>query len=613
MRSFEEIRQMAIDLQSRRTAVLQYMLEIKRHYEAEWVVPLPDTKNEPDMAQFTPSLITDTIDGLGMRAASTMFNVHTPAMSMAKPAHARATTRRKVLHSVYEDQRFKVKLRRYYRHLCAYDTGAWFVDPDFRNETVRVNVRDPLTVYPEPKSADLVEPPSYVAFIQRHSGAALRKMYPKVREENGGPIAPQEDHEEWDLLEWVDEEQITFGLLGPREIEGKHIAYGWRTDGDLGTGPWMQLGTMRNLAGRCIAVTPQEVSLHSVGTRLNALLGNVEWQTKLMAMEVAAQQRAIFPDMFVVSNPNETPRLLNGEWADGRTGKMNMLQGVANVGQISQTPDVRNQAMIDRLERNTRVSGGLNPQMGGESFGSLRTGRALDQMMASSVDPRIQELHEVTEAWMPHVNAAILDTYKGWFGQTKFEFFSGWANDEIVKFTPEEDVDTTQNKVEYAVPGADVIQLTQILGSMLGAKAISTETFQSQHPWIKDALAEKQRVLEEDLFKAMVSGVQEQIATAQMPMAIVAKLYDKVKKGMELPEAIAEIDEEIREQQAEAAREAAQQQEADPLAQMGLAAGAAAAAPTAAPPGLAPEAQPLAPGGANVDMQALLAGALGGQ
>ena len=610
MRTFEEIRQLAIDLQNRRTAVLQYMIDIKRHYEAEWVVPLPDTKNEPDMAQFTPSLITDTIDGLGMRAASTMFNIHTPAVSMSQAAGKRATTRRKVLHSTYEENRMKIKMRRYYRHLCAYDTGAFFVDPCFKTNSVRINVRDPLTVYPEPTSADLVKPPSYVAFIQRHSGASLRNMYPKVREENGGPIAAQEDHEEWDLLEWVDEEQITFGLLGPREIEGKHIAGGWRTDQDLGTGPWMQLGTMRNLAGVCLAITPQEISLHSVGTRLNALLGNVEWQTKLMAMEVEAQQRAIFPDMFVISNPNETPRLLNGEWSDGRTGRMNMLQGVANVGQISQTPDVRTQSMIDRLERNTRVSGGLNPQMGGESFGSLRTGRALDQMMASSVDPRIQELHEVTEAWMPHVNEAIFATYEGWFSDKTFEFFTGWGNDEIVKFTPSEDVDTRRNTVEYAVPGADVIQLTQILGSMLGAKAISTETFQSQHPWIKDALAEQQRVVEEDLFKAMVAGVQEQIATGQMPMSIIAKLYDKVKTGTELPQAIAEIDEEIRQQQAEAAAAQQAAAQADPLAQMGLAAGPAAAAPTAVGPG--PEPAPLQPGGPNVDMQALLSGALGG-
>ena len=611
MRSWEEIRELSIELQKRRTYVIQYMQDIKRHYEADWVVPLPDVENEPDLAQFTPSLITDTIDSLGMRAASINPVTFCPPTGMSKTANARALKRRKIINATYHDQHWKVKRRRYYRHLCAYDTAALFVEPDFQTGRVRLNVRDPLYTYPEPTSADLVQPPNYVAFITRHPGGTLRARYPAVREENGGPIAAMEETEEWDLLEWVDHDQIAFGLLGPREMEGKHIAFGYRSDGDLGTGPWMMLGRSINKAGVCLAVTPQEVSLHTVGTRLNALLGNVEMQGRLMAMEVMAQQKAIFPDMFVISNPAETPRILNGQWEDGRTGKMNMLQGVGQVGQISQTPDMRNQAMIDRLERNTRVSSGLNPQMGGESFGSLRTGRALDAMMASSVDPRIQELHEVTEAWMPAVNSAILATYKGYFERQKYEVFSGWPGDKgMVSFTPGEDIENYENTVEYSVPGADTIQQTQVLGSLLGAKVISTETFQHEHPWIDDAEQERDRILQEDLFKAMVAGVQEQIASGQMPISIVAKLYEKVRNGMDLAEAMTEIDEEIRQQQAEA--QAAQAEAPpDPMAQLGLAAGPAAAAPGAVPPG-AGGAPPLAQGGPPVDMAALLSGALGG-
>lgn len=612
-RSFEEARVLALALQRRRAYFIRYMQEIKRFYEADWVVPNPSVKEEPDVAQMIPSLITDTVDGLGMRAASVLPSVYCPALKPHIEGSAKkAVNRRKIINATYDENRWKIKLRRYYRHQVAYGTGAIFIEPDFKKQSIRMRVRDPLFSYPEPTSGENVEAPNYVAFITRHSGAELRMKYPTVRAEVGGPITSEQDQAEWDIMEWVDNDQIMFGLMGPVADEGDHINQQYIES--MGHGPWMQLGpTVVNRAGRCLVVTPCEVSLHTIGTRLNALLGNVHMQSQLMSLEVLAQQKAIFPDMFVIGNPNETPKILNGAWQDGRTGAMNLLSGVGQVGQISQTPDVRNQAMIDRLERNTRVSAGLNPQMGGESYGSLRTGRALDAMMASSVDPRIQEMHEVHEAWMPYVNSTILAAYEGWFPDKKFTMFSGWPSDKgLVEFVPEKEIEGIHhNTVSYAVPGADVIQTTQILGSLLGAKQISTDSFQNKHPWIDDAAAEQDAIVKEDIHKAMLAGVQEQIATGQMPMSIVAKLYDKVAEGMPLSDAMTEIDEEIRAEQARAAEEA-QLAAADPAAQMGLAAGAAAAAPGALPPGAGPPGgAPLGPGGPESDMAAMLQGALG--
>lgn len=614
-RTFEEARVLALNLQRRRAYFIRYMQEIKRFYEADWVVPNPSVKEEPDVAQMIPSLITDTVDGLGMRAASVLPTVYCPAKKPHIDGSARkGTNRRRILNATYHQNRWKIKARRYYRHQVAYGTGVIFVEPDFKTGTIRMRVRDPLFSYPEPTAGENVEPPHYVANITRHSGAELRMKYPAVREENSGPIAAVNDDAEWDVMEWIDDDQIMFGLLGPLQNEGDHISTQFLER--MGHGPWMQLGpSVVNRANRCLVVTPQEVSLHSIGTRLNALLGNVHMQSQLMSLEVLAQQKAIFPDMFVIGNPNETPKILSGAWQDGRTGAMNLLSGVGQVGQISQTPDVRNQAMIDRLERNTRVSAGLNPQMGGESYGSLRTGRALDAMMASSVDPRIQEMHEVHEAWMPYVNSTILAAYEGWFPDKKYTIFSGWPSDKgMIEFTPEKDIEGIyDNTVSYAVPGADVIQTTQVLGSLLGAKVISTDSFQSKHPWIDDSDQEQDNIVKEDIHKAMLAGVQEQIASGQMPMSIVAKLYDKIAEGMALSEAMTEIDEEIRAEQARAAEEA-QLAQAGASAQMGLAAGPAAAAPGALPPEMMAGGggPPLGPQGPEVDMAAMLQGALGG-
>ncbi len=608
MRTFDQIRLLALDLQSERAEIIRYMQEIKEHYEGEWVLPLTDVEGEPRSRQMTASLITDTVDSLGMRAASTRYVVSTPQIGNTDTAAERVRTRRRLLAATYHDNRWQLKLRRFYRHMCAYDTASIVVHPDMRSERIGLEVRDPLFTYPEPTAMKNDRAPEYVAFIERRSGTWLRLAFPGVREENGGPITDVDENEQWDILEWHDTDQIVFGLLGPRHREGQHISARYQ---ERYGSPSIQLGpAVPNLAGGCLAVTPQEVSLHTIGNRLNSLLGAVEQYAKLMALEVVAQEKAIFPDAFVIPQDGQTPAILNGEWKDGRTGEMNMLSGVRQVGQINQTPDARTQAMIDRIERNVRVSSGLNPQMGGESFGSLRTGRALDSMMASSVDPRIQELHEVTESWMPWVNQRIFQAYKGYFGSKSFSMYSGWPGDKgEVRFTPDKDIDTVENTVSYAIPGSDTVQLTQILGSMLGAGAISEEAFRRIHPWIDDADAMQDQIVEEQVFQAILTAMQQQIASGQLPMVMGVELYEMVKGGQSLTEAFIEIDERIRQQQAEAAAQAQQQAEPDPLAQLGIAAGPAAAAPTAGPPGAAPE---LTPGGPAVNMQALLAGAIGG-
>ena len=64
MRTFDEIRELVVHLQTNRTAIINHMLEVKRHYEADWAMPLPDVKGEPDVPLLVPSLITDTVDGL---------------------------------------------------------------------------------------------------------------------------------------------------------------------------------------------------------------------------------------------------------------------------------------------------------------------------------------------------------------------------------------------------------------------------------------------------------------------------------------------------------------------------------------------------------------------
>lgn len=621
MRDFETIRQMTVNLQKNRTPIIRKMQEIQYHYEADIVLPMVDVADEPNMPDLTPSLITDVVDGLSLRAASVKPSVYSPALDPYKEVGVRskqmATDRRRILSATYHNSGWALLRRRYFRHLNAYDTASIFVEPDFRTGMPKIRVRDPLRTFPEVRALETMEPPEHVAFITRYSGAYLRDRFPKVRGELGGPISEHDTTELWDVFEWVDSEQIRLGLLGPIYNNGDHIYH----DYTQFSGPWMPLtDPVPNMTGMCTAVTPGAVSLHRIGNRLNSLLENAKWQSKLLALDILAQEKAVFPDMYIMASRGQSPRLADGEWHDGRDGDINIITDADRVGTLNQMPDPRTSQMVDRLERNFRVSAGLSPMFGGETPGAaLRTGKALNEMAGISVDPRILELHEIDETWMPKVNEAILACYKGYWPDKKYTLFSGWSGDRgQVEFVPSKTIETVDNTVSYSIPGADIVQVTQVLGSMLGAKTISAETFQRHHPWIEDPHAEQTRIIDETLERGAIEGMLQQVVAGQIPMSVFARIRKKMQDGQkDVFQATVEVDEEIRAEQAQAQQVAQEGQQAQMdqaqqslMAQMGMAAGVASAAPGAMPAGAQPQPAPVA-GGATDNMRQMLTQALG--
>lgn len=615
-RDFEIIRQMTIDLQNDRSPLIQRMLEVQAEYDADLVVPLPDVSNEPSMPNLTPQMMADVIDKIALRACSVRPNIHSPAIDpnllVGPRSLGYAKDRIRILNATYDASNWLLGRRRAMRHFNAYDTHAIAIEPDFHAGGPRIRVRNPLETFPEARAVESFDAPEHVAFITRYSGSYLRARYPQVRAELGGPITDVDQTQRWDIFEWYDTEQIRFGLLGPCHAEGDHINERYQSF----AGPWMPLtDPVRNRAERCLAIAPQAVTLHTIGNRLNRLIGNVRWQNRLMALEILATEKAIFPDMAIFGRQGMRPTLIDGEWKDGRTGDINMIEGADAVQVINQQPGAGTSQVIDRLQYGFQSSSDLDPMMYGESRGSsLRTGRALGKMAEISIDPRIQELHEIDETWQRHMNSAILEAYKGWWPTKTFTIFSGWPGDVgQVVFTPNECIETSDNAVSYAIPGADIAQITQILGSMHGADVLSTDSFQRAHPFIADPHEEQVRVMKEKLDRATLEGLMQQVASGQMPMAVYARIREKYNDGdIRLEQAIVEVDNEIREQQLAAQQAAAEQaaQEPDLSSVLGLAAGPAAAAPgapQAAPP--TPAGLPPAAGGPIGDMRQLLTAA----
>ncbi len=590
MYTFEEIVGIIRQRQEAQSPLLERMLDIKERYNGDYVIPLPSMDEEPILPPLTPALISENIDAVAQRAASVMPFIGCPALDPSKERGRRsrqyADVRKRALAATWYQNRFKVKMRRAYRHLAGYATTALCIYPDFELGMPKIEVRDPLGVYPEPQAAENYDVPRNCGFIYGKSGDWLRANYPASRTENGGPVASDENarQELWDVCEWVDAEHIVIGIMGPR--------YAYHNQSYSYHSTQLELSRAINRAGMPCVITPGRITLDKIASSVSNVVGMTDLMAKLMALEIIAQEKAIFPDRYIIGRSGQVPMIVGGEWKDGREGEVNVLLDAEQIGELRSSPDPATNIAIDRLERNARISTGTVPQIGGESYGALRTGRGIDALMGASLDPRVQELQETMEAHLPYLNECIFACYRGYFDQQKFVTFTGYSGDfGHVEFTPEEHFESFDNVVSHSIPGADVQGTTIQLGQLLQMKGISLNTFRVKHPFVDDPEAEGRRVDEEQLEEAVMAGIQQQAAQGTMPIVYVAKIEKFRKDGHDIFESIRRADEELRKEQAEEIPEPAEGQMMAPEAAPGLAGGpemmAGAPPPEQAPPGIA--------------------------
>lgn len=549
-RDWDEITQLVTVRRNARGQLLEAMMDVRERYNGDWVIP----DLGADSAPFTPTIVADAIDHNALRAASVMPDIAAPAFSTTGTARDRARGRRGAWLYTWEKSELNLHLRRAYRHLFGYATTALEVIPDFKHECIKVVVRDPLHAFPEPKAAEDLSPPRDCAYIYGKSPEWLLARYPGaaaaagVKPKGGGYLAGDEL---WDVVEWVDENAIVVGILGPR---ADARSAGWSASHIRP----VEIARWENRAGRCTTVIPQRVTLDRVASAVANATGIADMQARLMQLHLVALEKSIVPDTYITGSSSAPPKVVGG-WRDGRTGEVNEILDATSIGQLRQEPSQTALAMVDRLERNARVNTGTVPAFQGESFGGARTGRGLDALLAASVDPRIQEAQEIMAARLTDVNHIVGEAYKGYWGAKSYKVYAGWNTDtELTEFNPGSDfAETTENKAFYAIPGTDIVGFNVVLGQLAGIEALSLESFRRLHPYIKDADGEKRRVLVQKLRQAAEMQILARASDPQggMTPTDMANLIRAVEDGDDLHVAI---------DKAQAAAQARQAQEAPP-------------------------------------------------
>ena len=567
-----------------RGALFGRMEEIRRHYNGDIIVPLPELDDMEKPA--IPNLISMGIDQFAMRVASVMPDIqYMPTRPGIQLSENKARDRRMANLGWWDMNKMTVKIRRRSRHLTAYGMTAVSLspvslDPTDKRQIPHWRVRNPLSTFPSPLiDPDSMEPTDCV-FVDRRPLGWLKQYYPS--QTSTLYRGDKADTDMFEVLEYVDEIETVLVAVGAEK--SKASTYGAPETGK-GTASHVILERIPNRAEICPVVIAGRITLDRMQGQFDQMLGMYQRQAKLDALDLIARFRNVFPDEWIVSTSNSptSPRIV--QEADGKAG----IRGIVDKGQVQIThlnEGAGTDMALDRLERAQRLTAGIPAEFGGESPTNVRTARRGAMVMGSTVDMPIQEYQEILANSLEAENSRAVKIMKAYYGNKPSMFFMG-TDGKVVRpdYTPNEAFETDLSYVKYSMPGSDVNGMVIAIGQRVGTGIMSTQTAREMDPAIEDPIRERDQVEIESLRRALLAGLEQQAQQGTLDPSIIARIaMEKAKTHVTLENAVQKIHEEEQAKQAQMANAATPEMAPEAPAEMQPGLGAVPAAGPVAPP-----------------------------
>lgn len=580
MRTPDSILALYLERAKQFAEIHQGMITVKDIYEGRAVVPMPDMAD--DAKSPVPNLLAQGVDQMAGRVASTMPS---PAFAYGdtRKSQRQAKTAERVVGGWWQNDRLPQKMKHRARHLIAYGMSPCVIRLDKRTKLPVWEVRNPLHTFPSSDYLPGTSFPNDVIFAYRRTvnwliangyELQVRTLFP------GKADIPRDL--KLLLLEYIDQDCTCLiltshaainpnGDLGMADGSGTWILYG----NDQGISKVAVLEMIPNPTGMMNVTIPQRLGLETASGQFDSMIGMYYQQAKLMALEVMAVERGIFPDTYLISRPGEVGRIVDG-LHDGRSGQVNVVTG-GDIRELSTQPGYMTPQTIDRLERSQRLTAGIPAEFGGESATNIRTGRRGDAVLSAVIDFPVAEAQEILANAILDEDRAAIALSKHFAGRSEKTIYVGTGNTaKKVTYRADEVFDTTEHTVSYSAVGADLNNLIMGLGQRVGMGIMSKETAASLDPFIDNAEQEHDQIIVEGLETAMLSGLQQQAAQGAIPPLTLSKIMGLVKSDrMELAEALNKAVEDAQKEAAAAQQAAQAQQQMQPTPEM------AAAGPTA--------------------------------
>jgi hypothetical protein len=446
----------------------------------------------------------------------------------------------------WQANRFDRKQRKRARWLIGYTCAPVLVRPDFRRGIPKWQLTDPLCTYPAPMldSEDICPIDAIHAF--KRTVGWLGECYPdKARGLELGKDPNPDD--EVEILEYVDGAEYVLAAVGRPAEAVPSNSWGGMPARQPGL-PFVELERYPNRVGRCTLIYPSRPSLDRPTSQFDDMPGLYRMQARAMALWLISAERAIFPDTWFVSHPQETVNVI--QVADGRAGIPGEVKGGQPVS-ISQGPPPQTATIIDTMERNQRVTASLSPDLGGENPTNVRTGRAGEQLLSASVDYWVQEAQETLGLSYQEENSLAVAVAKNYFGNESKSFYVNWKGSRgPVDYVPNTHFENDNNIVSWPHAGSDVNSLIIGLGQRLGLDEISVHTAQELDPYIDDAEEERRRLSVQSVDKAFMAAIDQQVAGGQVGGLELARFGQLVLGGKDKYEAWQTVHEEAQAKQA---------------------------------------------------------------
>ena len=319
-------------------------------------------------------------------------------------------------------------------------------------------------------------------------------------------------------------------------------------------------------------------------------------QAKMAAYEELSMFRSIFPEQWVMSHPNAPTKPKITRDADGKQGIVGIVENGV-IQSLNITPGAQVPTAIDRLERAARLAGGIPAEFGGEAASNIRTGRRGAQVMGDSIDQPLQEYQLIMASAKDAENLRAVRTMTAYYGKQPSMFYlprDGKMKDipgNPQSYVPNEVFVSDYSRASYQFLGSDSSSIPIEIGQRVGTTEMSLQTAREMDPAISDAAQENQRVVCEGLDKALLGGIEQQLAGGMLDPIVAARVEIKMRTDPNAHFADIYVSVHEQMQKDQAAQQAQQPQQGPPPGQPP---GPAAMPGAAVPPG-GPQPQPLNP------------------
>lgn len=539
-------------------ADFERMREVQAIMDGEIVVPLPElSKNEQS------SVANLALRGMTQLAQRTASINPTLAFPSTRPGIAirdtYARNRLRVMTGWHHATRMRRVLGKRARFLLAYGCSPILVKPNINTGLPCWYPQDPLHTFPSERADDDFIP--YDCILETtHTYRWLLDNYPEQVRLVSKPSGWDYDDEtanydaRFTILEYIDAHEDILILCG-----SEPDADPYSLNAPLQPPTHAILNATPNLTSRPLVITAGAINLSKPRGHFDGMIGMYLTQAAMMAMTITAQRRAIWPREWLVARPNESPQVITvPDPASGRPGE---LQG-GDLTTQTIDPSYRALEVMDRLEYAQRQEAGLPAEFGGMSSTNIRTGRRGAQVLGNSIDFTISEAQDIFADSITEENKTAIAIDRTYFNYRKLFSFATRSYNGTVDYTPSDTWETDEHIVDYPLAGTDLQNLPIEGGQRVAMNTLSREGFMEIDPLIRDPQSELQRITREGIGVAFLSSIQQLAAMPEGPYQPIhlARLDEKLARGMQLYEAVKELQSEIQEEQAAAAPTPPQEQ-----------------------------------------------------